>query len=100
MKTDKEKTYALVDRNDTSHTIYLGPAFWRASNKTRAKDSKAGTILHELTHFKDIVGTTDDGGYKIKPQYHDQNYDDWKDARALGKSTNLPTCDELRGNNA
>ena len=39
------------------YDIYLCPAFWRASLVGR--DSKAGTILHELTHFPQIQGTSD-----------------------------------------
>ena len=39
------------------YDIYLCPAFWRASLVGR--DSKAGTILHELTHFPEIQGTSD-----------------------------------------
>ncbi len=43
--------------------VYLCPAFWRAS--LTGRDSKAGTILHELTHFPAIQGT-DDFAYAIE----------------------------------
>ena len=65
MKTSKPGVYAYVYPDDLTHTIFLGSAFWTASDIKRSKDSKAGIILHELTHFEDYYGTTDDGGYDI-----------------------------------
>ncbi len=37
--------------------IYLCPLFWNAS--LFGTDSRAGTIVHELTHFPEIIGTHD-----------------------------------------
>ena len=54
----------------------------------------AGTILHELSHFEDILGTTDDGGYNIKPiKLHEfvNHFDDWKNESVLPATSALPT---------
>ena len=42
-------------------TIYLGPKFWRAPNANYVfrMNSRVSTILHELSHFKDICGLVD-----------------------------------------
>ena len=40
--------------------IFLCDLFWKAS--LTGTDSKAGTIIHELSHFYVIAGTTDTGG--------------------------------------
>jgi len=37
--------------------IYLCGAFWRATNS--GTDSRAGTLIHESSHFTDIAGTED-----------------------------------------
>lgn len=50
-------TFAYVYPNDKSHTIYLDQAFDKAPDT--GKDSKAGTLSHEMSHFDDIGGTKD-----------------------------------------
>jgi len=56
-------TYAYVFPVDTAtHTIYLCGAFWNAPAGPYQTDSKAGTIVHELSHFNDIAAT-DDNAY-------------------------------------
>ena len=39
--------------------IFLGPHFFQASNVVFWEDSKVATILHELSHFRDICATKD-----------------------------------------
>jgi len=52
--------YAYVYPVDTAtHTIYLCGSFWNAPNGPYQTDSKAGTIVHELSHFNDIAATLD-----------------------------------------
>ncbi|KAG8714024.1 hypothetical protein FRC09_018072 [Ceratobasidium sp. 395] len=53
---DMNDTYAFV-YPDHFPTIHLCGAFWRAP--TDGTDSKAGTIVHEGTHFTNIGGTDD-----------------------------------------
>ncbi|MBK8736619.1 MAG: hypothetical protein IPL98_12280 [Saprospiraceae bacterium] len=55
--------------------IKFGQKFWDA--KSQGKNSQAGTIVHELSHFKSIAGTSD----------HDDTYGD--------ASNNLPTSKKL-----
>jgi peptidyl-Lys metalloendopeptidase len=50
--------YAYVYPTDTSHTVYYCDAFWRAPN-AGGYDTRAGTIIHELSHFNNIGGTND-----------------------------------------
>jgi len=50
--------YAYVYPTDTSHTIYCCSAFWPAP-VAGGWDTKAGTLIHELSHFDDICGTRD-----------------------------------------
>ena len=45
---------------DSPFNIYLCGAFWNAP--TTGTDSKAGTLIHEVTHFT-VVGGTDDYAY-------------------------------------
>jgi peptidyl-Lys metalloendopeptidase len=45
---------------DSPFNIYLCGAFWSAP--TTGTDSKAGTLIHEVTHFT-VVGGTDDYAY-------------------------------------
>lgn len=52
-------TYAYVYRN-SPYKIYVCGAFWSAS--TYGTDSKAGTIIHEASHFT-VVANTDDNAY-------------------------------------
>lgn len=48
--------YAYVYPN-SPYTVYLCNAFWSAP--TAGTDSKAGTIIHELSHFTVVAGTDD-----------------------------------------
>ena len=48
--------YAYVYREDES-TIYLGDEFTHAPDD--GYDSKAGTIVHEISHFNSVSGTDD-----------------------------------------
>lgn len=52
--------YAYVYPNDPSLTIYLCNAFWQAP--LTGTDSRAGTLIHEASHF-DVHGGTDDHAY-------------------------------------
>jgi peptidyl-Lys metalloendopeptidase len=51
--------YAYVFRND-AYKIYLCPVFW--STTALGTDSKAGTLVHEMSHFA-VVANTDDNAY-------------------------------------
>jgi len=53
--------YAYVYPSDTSHTVYFCDAFWRAP-ETGGYDTRAGTVIHELSHFNNI-GSTGDYAY-------------------------------------
>ena len=57
----KPSTFAYVYRN-RPYEIWLCPEFWRARNTGR--DSKAGTIVHEASHFS-IIGNTGDYEYGV-----------------------------------
>ncbi len=48
--------YAYVYPN-RPYDVYLCPAFWRAD--IDGTDSRAGTIVHELSHFSAVAGTGD-----------------------------------------
>ncbi len=48
--------FAYVYPNDP-YKIYLCRVFWQAS--TTGTDSKAGTIIHEMSHFNVVAGTDD-----------------------------------------
>jgi peptidyl-Lys metalloendopeptidase len=54
-----DSAYAFVFSNDP-YNIHLCQAFWTAP--ARGRDSKAGTIIHEMSHF-DVNGGTDDHVY-------------------------------------
>lgn len=56
-KEDREMTYAMVLPDDSGHMIRLGNPFWEA--EATGHDSKAGILIHELSHFKDIGETKD-----------------------------------------
>lgn len=58
--------YAYVYPNDDTK-IYLGDPFWRAP--ATGKDSKAGTLVHEMSHYKSVSGTSDHA-------YGEQNCED------------------------
>lgn len=50
--------FAFVYPTDTAtHTIYVCNQFWLAA--VTGTDSKAGTLIHEISHFNDIAGTND-----------------------------------------
>lgn len=53
---DDESAFAYVFA-DRPYDIYLGRAFWSAPRT--GTDSKAGTIIHELSHFNILGGTRD-----------------------------------------
>jgi peptidyl-Lys metalloendopeptidase len=55
---DTPGVYAYVYPSDSSHTIYCCEAFWSAPN-AGGFDTKAGTLIHELSHFNNICGTND-----------------------------------------
>ncbi|KAF8722341.1 hypothetical protein AX14_009873 [Amanita brunnescens Koide BX004] len=50
--------FAYVKANTNDRTIYLGKMFW--DGPVTGRDSKAGTIIHELSH---LVCQTQDRGY-------------------------------------
>ena len=50
-------TFAYVYPGDSTHTVHLGPSFWSAP--LSGVDSSAGTLRHEISHFRDIGGTKD-----------------------------------------
>lgn len=52
----KPSTYAYVYPTQP-YKIYVCGAFWNAPMLGR--DSKAGTLVHEMSHFKVVVGTSD-----------------------------------------
>ena len=52
----KKTTYAYVYANQP-YKIYLCGAFWRAP--VTGTDSRAGTLIHEMTHFDVVAGTND-----------------------------------------
>jgi peptidyl-Lys metalloendopeptidase len=54
-----ENTFAYVSPA-RPYEIFLCNQFWEAS--LTGTDSKAGTIIHELSHFYVVAGTTDTGG--------------------------------------
>ena len=55
---EEDSTYAYVIPSNQDKTIYLGGAYWDAKGK--GYDSKAGTVIHELTHE---LHATDDHEY-------------------------------------
>jgi hypothetical protein len=57
-----DSDYAYVHPWDTSHTVYLCPMFWSAplSCNPHVSFTRPGVLVHELSHFKDVVGTLDD----------------------------------------
>ena len=55
----KKKYYAYVYPNQP-YTIYLCSVFWTAP--ATGTDSKAGTLIHETSHFN-VVASTDDWAY-------------------------------------
>jgi len=55
---DRSGVYAYVYPTDKTHQIYLCGAFW-PSPVAGGFDTKAGTLIHELSHFNDLVATDD-----------------------------------------
>jgi len=53
----KKGRFAYVYRTDKDHTVYLDEAFDRAPES--GKDSTAGALSHEMSHFEDVGGTND-----------------------------------------
>lgn len=51
-----DSAYAYVYSNQP-YTIYLCNAFWTAP--AQGTDSKAGTLVHEMSHFTVVAGTSD-----------------------------------------
>lgn len=56
--------FAIVNLRDEFHTIYLGDHFWKSTDN--GGQTKADTLVHELSHFWDI-GHTLDFQYEVKP---------------------------------
>ncbi|MDT0197339.1 M35 family metallo-endopeptidase [Arthrobacter sp. AB6] len=50
-------TFAYVYPSDPLRRVFVGELFWRTD--TNPPDSQAGVILHELSHFSDVAGTSD-----------------------------------------
>ena len=57
----QSNTYAFVHGPAREHYVYLCPLFFKSA-AAYAMDSQPGTIVHELSHFKDVMDT-DDKGY-------------------------------------
>jgi hypothetical protein len=58
--SQNERIQGYVYSTDERHKIYLGKKFWKI--EMDIEKSRAGVIIHELSHFKDI-GNTDDHTY-------------------------------------
>jgi peptidyl-Lys metalloendopeptidase len=54
--SSKQNVYAYVYPNQP-YQIYLGRVFWSAP--LTGTDSKAGTLIHEMSHFNVVAGTDD-----------------------------------------
>jgi uncharacterized Zn-binding protein involved in type VI secretion len=54
---DRLSDYAIVYNKDKSYRIFLGDSFWQL--RTTGRRSKAGVLIHELSHFKRIGDTKD-----------------------------------------
>jgi len=52
-------TYAYVYPNDANFVVYVCGAFWNAPASTCSYDSRPGTIIHEISHFTAVAGTSD-----------------------------------------
>jgi peptidyl-Lys metalloendopeptidase len=55
----KANVYAWVYKND-HYRVHLCPVFWRTTDL--GTDSRAGTLIHETSHF-DVIASTDDWAY-------------------------------------
>ncbi len=76
-----DSSYAYVYANDP-YNIYLCNAFWGAP--LTGTDSKAGTIIHELSHFTVVAGTDD----YVYGQSGARNLADTSPALAVGNADN------------
>lgn len=54
--SSKQNVYAYVYAN-RPYEIYLGRVFWQV--QLTGTDSKAGTLIHEMSHFTVVAGTSD-----------------------------------------
>ena len=61
-------TAASGNGENTERTVHIGSAFWAAATDDK---TRAGTLIHELSHFHS-VGYTEDVGY-----YQHQNAGDF-----------------------
>ena len=55
--TSTDPSYYAYVYPDSPYNIYLGGAFWSAP--MTGTDSKAGTLIHEISHFYVVAGTVD-----------------------------------------
>lgn len=53
----RKSDYAYVTPDDKEHKINLGIPFWQAP--AVGPESKAGILVHEISHFEDVEGTQD-----------------------------------------
>ena len=54
--------FGYVYSESKSFEVFLGPMFFEGNDeKPLSKDCKIGTLIHELSHFKDVLGTEDLG---------------------------------------
>lgn len=53
----RQMAFGMVIPDDQLHIISLGNPFWEA--EAVGPDSRAGTLIHELSHFIDVGGTKD-----------------------------------------
>jgi len=51
-------TYAYVYPSDAKRNIYVCGAFWNAGGNCKY-DSQRGTLIHEMSHFSTVAGTSD-----------------------------------------
>jgi uncharacterized Zn-binding protein involved in type VI secretion len=56
-RKSRQESFALVYPDDELHIIQLGNPFWES--EAVGPDSRAGTLIHELSHFLDVGGTKD-----------------------------------------
>lgn len=52
----RTNVFAYVFPTDSDHNVYLCEAYFRAT-QSRGWDSTPGTVIHESTHFNDVLGT-------------------------------------------
>jgi len=55
----KANIYAYVYPSDAKFNVYVCGAFWNANVNTCQVDSKPGTLIHEISHFTPVAGTSD-----------------------------------------